>query len=166
VTQPASVPADGHQAVLWVPTLAVPSAPTVGELTAGGVVDVSCYLTAEGWTPTVEEQTVTDERLCSIATLERPGRIQHTLQIAYVHNPASPADNEAYLALARLTTGFFVARIGVPYDQAFAAGDIVDVYPAQMGYRRKQPGTANSVLTVQQKPFIISAVQEDVEVLA
>ena len=166
MTQPMSVPADGNQAVWFVPALADPSAPTVGELTGGSVVDLSCYLTAEGWTPATDEQTITDDRLCSRATYERPGRITDSLEIGYVHNPDSPSDNEAYLALIRLTTGFLVARIGVPYDQAIAAGDLVDVYPVQMGKRRKQPGTANSVLTVAQKPFVTGPVLEDVEVVA
>lgn len=166
MTQPAGVPADGNQAVWWVPTIADAEGPTVAELTAGSVIDASCYLTAEGWTPNTDEQTITDERLCSTATFEQPGRLQHTLEIAYVHNPDSPADNELYLALTRLTSGYFVARIGVPFDQAVAAGDIVDVYPAKMGYRRKQPGTANSMLTVAQKPFITGVVAQDSVVVA
>lgn len=166
MTQPAAVPADGNQAVWWVPAIAVLSSPTVAELTAGSVIDASCYLTAEGWTPGVDEQVITDDRLCSIATFEQPGRIQHTLQIAYVHNPDSAADNELYLALTRLTSGLFVSRIGVPYDQTVAAGDIVDIYPAKMGWRAKQPGTANSVLTVQQKPFITGTVYQDAIVAA
>ena len=166
MSQPLSVPADGHQAVWWVPALADPEHPTVAEMTSGSVIDASCYLTAEGWTPETDEQTVTDDRLCSVASYEQPGRIQHSLMISYVHNPDSPADNELYLALTRLTTGYFVSRTGVPYDQAVAAGDIVDVYPAKMGYRRKQPGTANSVLTVQQKPFITGPVVQDAVVVA
>lgn len=166
MTQPAAVPADGNQAVWWVPAIADVNNPTVAELTAPSVIDASCYLTAEGWTPGVDEQTINDERLCSTATYEQPGRIQHTLAISYVHNPDSPADNELYLALTRLTTGYFVARIGVPYDQPVAAGDIVDIYPAKMGYRAKQPGTANSVLTVNQKPFITGPVVQDAVVVA
>ncbi|MFG2046135.1 hypothetical protein ACGFIW_01725 [Micromonospora sp. NPDC048935] len=166
MTMPNSVPADGNQAVWWVPALADPENPTVAELTAPSVIDASCYLTAEGWTPETDEQTVTDERLCSTSTYEQPGRLQHSLNVSYVHNPDSPADNELYLALTRLTTGYWVARIGVPYDQAVTAGDIVDVYPAKMGWRRKQPGTANSVLTVTQKPFITGPVVQDAVVVA
>lgn len=160
-----SVPADGHQSVWWVPTLADPENPTVAELTAPSVIDASCYLTAEGWTPGTDEQTITDDRLCSTASYEQPGRLQHTLEISYVHNPDSPADNELYLALSRLTSGYFVFRVGVPYDQPVAAGDIVDVYPVKMGYRRKNPGTANSVLTVSQKAFITGPVVQDAVVV-
>lgn len=166
MTQPISVPADGNQAVWWVPALADPENPTVGELTAPSVIDASCYLTAEGWSPETDEQTVEDERLCSVATYEQPGRLQHTLEISYVHNPGSPADNELYLALTRLTSGYFVARIGVPFDQPIAAGDVVDVFPAKMGYRRKNPGAANTVLTVTQKPFITGPVVQDAVVVA
>lgn len=166
MTQPASVPADGNQAVWWVPVIAVAQSPTVAELTAPSVIDASCYLTAEGWQPTTNEQAVTDQRLCTTEDYEQPGRLQHSLQVTYVHNPGSPADNALYLALTRLTSGYWVSRVGVPYDQAIAAGDIVDVYPVKMGWRQKTPGVANSVLTVGQKPFITGPVVQDAVVAA
>lgn len=167
MTQPASVPADGNLKVAWVATIADPANPTAGELTAGSVVDLSCYLTATGFNPATDEQTITDDRLCSRATFERPGRHTDSLEVTYVFNPDSPADDEAYQTLAYLEEGFLALRWGVPYETAFAAADIVDVYPIQCGIQRKQPPTANSVLMAVQKLFIPSpGVQRDVAVAA
>jgi hypothetical protein len=164
MTQPASFPADGSLKVLWVPTIAVVTAPTVAELTAGSVKDLSCYLTAEGFTPATEEQAISDDRLCSRQTFERRGRFQDTLDLAYIYNPASAPDNQAYIALAPGTLGYVVARWGVAFETAIAATQIVDVMPAECGIRKKQPPTASSVLTVGQKIFIRAGVQRDVAV--
>jgi hypothetical protein len=167
MTQPASVPADGNLKVLFVATIADPENPTVAECTAGSVADLSCYLTATGFNPSTDEQTITDDRLCSRATFERPGRHTDSLEVTYVFNPASPGDDVAYQTLAYLEQGFLVLRWGVPYETAIAAADTVDVYPIQCGIQKKQPPTANSVLMATQKLFIPSpGVQRDVTVAA
>lgn len=166
MTQPASVPADGNLKAVWVPAIASTAAPTVAEVTAVGAKDLSCYLTAEGYDPTVDEQVITDDRLCSRQSFERPGRYKDSLTLGYVHNPDSPTDNVAYTTLDYLTTGFVVTRWGVPYEGALAAADVVDVYPVQCGIQMKQKPTANSVLTVMQKLFVTGPVQRDVAVVA
>lgn len=164
MTQPVSIPADGSLKVVWVPTIADVENPTQAELTAGSVVDLSCYLTADGFTPGTDEQTITDDRLCSRQTFEQPGRFTDTLEITYVHNPDSAGNNVAYTTLPRGTTGYVVARWGVDFEDALATGDIVDVYPAKAGVQRKAPPEANSVLKTMQKIFVTGAVQRDVTV--
>lgn len=164
MSQPISISADGSLKVAWVPTIADVENPTQAELTAGSVIDLSCYLTAGGFTPNTDEQVITDDRLCSRQTFERPGRFTDTLEVMYVHNPDSAGNNVAYTTLAYLTSGYIVSRWGVDYETAFATGDIVDVIPAQAGIQRKSPPEANSVLKVAQKIFITGEVQRDVVV--
>lgn len=161
---PKSVPADGNLKVVWVPALADPANPKVTELTAAGVIDISCYLTPDGFSPGGDEQVVNDDRLCSTQTFERPGRFSDTLDIIYVHG--DEVDNAAYTTLKHLTEGFVVERWGKPYDTAFATADVVDVKPAQCGVQRKQPPEANSVLKCAQKMFITGSVERDVAVVA
>lgn len=165
MTQPASVTSDGMVKVAWVATIADPEAPTEAELTAGTVKDLSCYLTDSGWTPSTNEETVTDNRLCSRQTFARAGRFADTLALTYVYNPDSAGDDVARLTLTHLTTGYIVARWGVDYETAFAAGDIVDVYPVQAGVQMKQAATANTPLTIAQNMHITApGVQRDVVV--
>ena len=159
-----STPADGNVKVAFVPTLADPSAPTVTELTAVGVIDLSCYLTADGWTPGLDEQVVSDERLCSTQTFEQPGRSSRTLGIKYVENPTSATDNKAYTTLEPGTSGFLVQRRGVAHSGAFAASDKVDVWPGTAGKYDPQPPEANSVLKVAQKWFVTGTVQQGASV--
>ena len=163
--QPASVPADGYLGVLWVPSLANPLSPTAAELTAVSVVDISCYITGGGYQNAVDEASIQDPRLCSRQTLERPGKFNHSLSLMYVFNPAAPTQNKAYLALTYLTTGFVVARYGVPFDNPWVAGNTVDTNPVQCGQRVKAPTEENSVLKVNQKLYIIGTVGADVVVV-
>lgn len=166
MTQPAAVFSDGNVKVAYVPAIANTAAPTVAELTAVAAQDLSCYLTADGWNPNTDEQVATDDRLCSKQTFENRGRFTDSLEISYVYNIPSSADDEARTTLTAGTTGFIVARWGEDYETAFAAADVVDVYPVTLGVQRKQPAEANSVLRITQKPFVTGTVQRDVAVAA
>lgn len=159
--QPAAIPADGNLRVAYVSAIADTDFPTLAELTAVTTKDLSCYITSDGFQTTLDEQTITDNRLCSKATFERPGRWQKQMTLSYVHNPDSAVDNVAYLTLTYLTTGFIVARWGVAFDTAFADGDLVDVYPIQAGKPMKNPPAENTVLTVTQKLFITAESIDD-----
>ena len=168
MTTPLSVLADGNLKVLWVPAIAVQTAPTVAELTGASVVDLSCYLTPDGYTPGDDEQEVIDDRLCSTQTYSKPGRSSKTLEIMYIFQPQLPAatDNKAYSTLVFLTTGFIVERWGKLFSSAVIATDRVDVKPAQCGKQRKQPPEANSVFKIAQKIYITGAVNENTAVSA
>jgi hypothetical protein len=165
MTQPTSVPADGNQLVLWVPTIAAPSAPTVAELTGVSVVNLSCYLAGNGFNNSVDEGSVDDPRLCSRQTFEQPGKFKHGLNLIYVYNPKSPTNDVARLTLVYLTTGYIVTRYGVAFETTPAAADIVDVYPAKCGKQVKMPSEDNSVLKIGQKIFITGEVEENAVVV-
>src|SRR5687768_15094890 len=141
MTTPVSNLADGNLKVAFVPTIAAPGAPTVAELNAGTVVDLSCYLTPDGFTTGGDEQVVTDDRLCSTQTFEKPGRHTDTLSLSYVYRAqdAAGTDNKAFHTLEHLVTGYIVARWGADYADAFVASDVVDVMPVQAGKQMKQP---------------------------
>lgn len=161
---PKSVPADGNLKVVFLPALAAPETPSAAIINGGTAIDLSCYLTPDGFTPGGDEATVNDDRLCSVQTFEQPGRFSDTLDIIYVFGDAT--DNAAYEGLTHLTTGFVVTRWGKPYDAVFAVADLVDVYPVTAGKQNKQPPEANSVLKTGQKLFVTGAVERDVAVVA
>lgn len=165
---PVSNLADGMVKVMWVPAVTDTSAPTVAEANAVTGVDLSCYLTADGFTPGVDETVITDDRLCSTQTFEKPGRYSDTLTISYVYRAQDSAgtDNKAFTTLEHLTTGFLIIRWGADYETAFAADDVVDVLSVQAGIQQKQPPEANSVLKITQRMFITNAAQRNVAVIA
>lgn len=152
-----STPADGNVSVIVVDAIADPTAPTVAELTAVGVVDISCYLTSDGYTPSLDEQVVADERLCSTQVYEQPGRFTRSLDTIYIDNTNSPneaTDNEAKDTLVPGSTHFLVVRRGIAFDAAYAAAQKVWVTPIKCGQYQDQPPEANSVLKTAQKQFI------------
>jgi hypothetical protein len=166
MTMPVSVPSDGTLRIDYVPAIANTAAPTITELTAVGAQELACYITGDGWQPTGEQAVITDQRLCATQDFEQPGRKTKTLTIVYVHNPADPSNNEAYTTLEEGVTGYLVARYGVPRAQAWAAGDIVDVWPVTAGEPFKNFNGANSVHTATQRMFVTGPVARDAVVAA
>jgi hypothetical protein len=164
VTVPASVTTNGTTSVVYVETIADPSGPLATEINAVSSLDVSCYLTGDGFAPETSENTVEDPRLCQAQTYEQRGDYTDAIELTYVFNPDSPSDNEAHTTLLEGTTGFIVVRWGVDSDAVFAAGDIVDVYPVTFGVQRKQAPTRNGVHRIMQKPFVTGQVYRDVVV--
>ncbi len=166
MTIPASVPTNGTTSAVLVMTIANPAAPDVDEITAVSSLDLSCYLTGDGLNPQTSENTIEDPRLCQVQTFEARGDFTDSLELTYVFNPASPADNEAQLALPAGTSAFVVMRWAVDSEDAFGAGDIVDVYPVVAGIPRKQQPARNGVHKIMQKLFVVGEVMRDVEVVA
>lgn len=165
---PTSIPADGSLKVLWVPTIADPSEPTITEVEALTAVDLSCYITADGWTPATDEQVSTDDRLCSRQTFERVGRFTDTLSVTYVFQGQEPdaEDNKAQATLRHKELGYVIARWGMDYEPDIEIGDIVDVYVVECGVQVKQAPEANGRQKIMQKLFIRSGTQRDVAIVA
>lgn len=163
---PQSVKSDGTLTLLYVQTLADPSAPKLTEINAATSQELHGYITGDGWQPSGEQATITDTRIASTQDFEKPGRKTKSLTVVYVHNPADPANNEAYLTLAEGVTGFVLARYGVPRSQAWAIDDLTDAWPIEAGEPMKNWNGANSVHTATQRLFVTNEVQVDVAVVA
>lgn len=172
VTFPEGVEGEGTIKIVAVPAVADLDAPTVAELTAGTAVDLSCYVTSDGFQPTSEQESRTDRRLCSTQVLAVPGSITYTVgDLVYIYDPQAAAadpENEAYEYLAPGASRYIVVRWGLAYDTAFASGQKVDVYPVTMGAQRKNApvtgaggGEGTSKLTVTQSSFLRAPAEID-----
>lgn len=154
MTQPASVVSDGNVLVLWVTSVADVDEPTLGELTDPAVLDLSCYLTDQGWNPDITEAQAPDPRLCSTEDFSAPGRTSTTIPLVYVTNPDVPSEDEAAVTLVKGSVGWLVERRGVPFEQAVAVGDIVTTWPVKLGVQKEQQPTANTPLTIAQMAYL------------
>lgn len=177
---PASLPADGNLRVTWVPAIADPAAPSAAVLNGTSAVDLTCYLTPDGYAPATDQAVINDDRLCSTDTFEQPGRKTNTLDITYVFRgqDASAADNKAYTTMKENTGGFIVERWGKAYDAAYTNGtaatttapavpaDVVSVTPVKAGVQMELPPEANSILKVSQKMFVTGRKRRQVTVVA
>jgi len=154
MTQPASVTFDGTDLVLWVPTISSISAPSLAELTAGSVVDLSFYFSDTGWAPALTEAGITDNRLASDTDFSGPGRKAYAFPLMYVYNPLVPAQDKARTTLLENTLGYFVERTAVPYSTALAAGQFVRCYAVKLGRQMEAGRTANHPWTIQQQAYL------------
>lgn len=152
MAQTADMLADGNVKIAFVPSIADITAPTTTELTATGVVDLSCFIQAGGFQHTTDEDAVNNAKLCDVTNFEAPGRIKENLTLTYVRK-AQTADDEAYSTLKRLTLGYLVIRYGSAYSDPFATGDVVSVYSVQCGAQQVQSPDANSAIWVTQKQY-------------
>ncbi|EFD50355.1 hypothetical protein HMPREF0569_0498 [Micrococcus luteus SK58] len=164
-TEIPSTPADGNMLVLDVPAIADVDKPTIAELTASSAVDLSCYLTGDGWSPSKEQASIADERLCSTETFERPGRKTRSLEVTYIDNTNSPYETEFNKAVDTLVEGtdhYLVTRRGVPYEEPLAVGQVVEIWPVTAGEQREVAIEANSVTRTVQKLFVRGPVRRAV----
>jgi hypothetical protein len=158
------MPSNGSMLVKFVLAIANTAAPTVTELNAGTATDLSCYITE--LTTNTTENTIEDPRLCSVQIFQARGDNSSELELTYVYNTTSEDDDKARAALTEGTDGFIVIRYGVAAGDNISAGDIVDVYPVQMGVQCKNTPARNSVHTITQKPFVTGTVRFDAVVAA
>lgn len=163
-----STPFDGNMTVWLVPTIANPAAPTAAEITAG--VDISCYLTPDGYAPTAEQATITDDRLCSTETFGQPGRKTRSLTLTGIDNTNSTHEAEFNALVDTLVEGtemFVVRRRGIPYETAVAATtQKVSVLPIKPGMKQDVAPEANSVIRSTWTCFVTGTGQDDVAVAA
>jgi hypothetical protein len=141
VVFPTGVKAQGNIKVAFVPAIADADAPTTAEVTATGALDLSCFLTAEGFSPSVETAKGNPpRRLCTTKQYEQFGSTTYSLaDLSYVVTPQGVAESNGVLAWEKLTpntSGFFVTRYGLNAREVdFTSGQFVDVWPVTLGER-------------------------------
>ncbi len=168
MTTPASAPSDGRTRVDWVPTIADPAAPSAAILNGASTIQLAAYLTPDGYAPADDESVIADQRLSSTEDFERPGRVTSSLALTYIYRgqDGAAADNKAWTTLKKGTAGFIVVRRGKTHDTAYAAADVVTVYPVTCGVQMEAPPEANSIDRVSQKMFVTGTVRRQVAVVA
>lgn len=161
-----STPADGNMLVLLLPDVEDLHAITLAEAKAASAVDISCYLAGGGYAPSLDEQVISDERLCDRQTREAPGRHSRGLDLTYIDNTnaVDAADiNKAVEALIPGSRHVVFVRRGLPFETPVAAGQTYTAYRVTSGQYNEVPPESNSVLKVSQKQFVGgTAVRETV----
>ena len=172
VVYPEGVRARGNESVVFVPAIADLEAPTIAELTATGIANISCYLA--GFSPNGTQESQEDRRLCSEQIFEDPGDVAISIDnLVYVYEPQADvpsATNKAYEVLKRDVTGYLVDRRGLnARTVAFAADQLVDIYPVRMGEQFRvplDPGQQGGKFQISQKAFVTGPYQYDAVVTA
>lgn len=142
-----STPADGLVNTIWVPAIEDIQKPTAEEINAG--TDLSNYVVLGGWSCSPSQDFISDQRENSAQDFENPGRKKisgSSIEVIDNTNTEHSEQNVAMETLAEGAEGYFVRRYGKQTDEAFAAGDTVNVYAVRVGMSAKMAIAANSVL--------------------
>ena len=156
---------DGFGLVLWVPAIADPKAPTVAELTASGVLDLTYKLFGDGFDHQSEVTKFETTRYTLRQTLENEGSEKDTITLKYPY-VGTEAD-VVRLALTRHTTGFIVERLNIAKDVPVEADQLLSIVaPARCGKQREIPRTKNTEVGKIQDLLPTGTVETDVKVVA
>ena len=149
---------DGKRKLVFVPTIANPSAPKVSELTAASVLDLSCLVTAADFTLGASgEDTVNEPALCAVGNDASPGRVNYEAGMNFFRWTTVAEDKAWATFTDKGIGGFLVQRIGKDFDTAFAAGDEVQVYEVITGTPMIQSPTGGGYEKFRQMFYVQSA---------
>jgi hypothetical protein len=158
--------ADGYGIVLWVPTIADPTAPTATELAAGTVKRITYGLAPDGFRHDTTVSTINTGRYTLKQTIELDGTVTDTVEIQYVYNRETPTVVETALGTPG-TAGYIVHALGYESGHTFAEDDVLNaVIPVSTSIARDVPPTANTELMKVLKLNVTGTVHREVAVAA
>ncbi|BAQ32089.1 hypothetical protein [Bifidobacterium scardovii] len=140
---------DGRVKTVAVKSIADVKAPTLAELTADGAVDLSYWLTSDGWKLTHSQDMIDDDREGAAAVGQIPGQEKYTdgtmqvLDNVNVMNGNTPESNDAVEQLVQGSKWYIVRRRGADTDSAWKEGEKVSVFPVTIGIRTPVAHAAN-----------------------
>lgn len=125
---------DARRKLVYVPTLTNPSAPTVAQLSAAGVLDISCLVAAADFTlGATGEDAINDPALCAEGNDSSPGRVNYEGGMNFFRWTTAQEDKAWATFTDKGIGGYLVQRIGKDYRDPFVAGDQVQVYQVITG---------------------------------
>lgn len=136
--RPNAVSAFGTEKWVFVPTLTAPNAPSLAELNAATVLDVTKMFYASSAKPDAStDMARAERRIGDIESFEFPGETQWTLgEAMYQFDPQSAAlstGKKAFEKLPQGTTGWLVRRLGINRDTDLAIGQFITSFPVACG---------------------------------
>lgn len=148
----ADIVNDGMTRVAFVPTISSAAAPTVAEIGAGE--DLEMFLTPDGLGMEFGNDSVDVTALSSTYNAELPGRqtVSTELTLKFQGDAVAP-----FSTFAGKPEGYIVVRRNVAATTAWAISDVAEVYPVQIGTRRRQAPAANEVLKFTVQAFHTAA---------
>lgn len=157
-TVPPAVDQSGNLTIWWVPTIAdVAAVKAATELGGAGAFRVTYSFTTDGWTPTGDQEILTDDRLTLPQGLQSLGKKTRGLTLKYV---ASSAAGSAAVVLTEGLSGYFVERPEVPNATLAAAAQKGFVYKVTLGEQIPGPRDGAGKFTYTQVAAVTGVVSK------
>lgn len=168
--EPAGIDAAGKVSLWWFPAIVDLKNPTLAELGAG----VNLSLIVYDWDPNGTQGSTERSHYGSASVGTSLGRNKYDpAEILYDYDPqdvdGAEDEYEHYSTLIPGLTGVLGDRRGLTPDVAPAAGQVWDLFPAQLGARNRvavQASEEGAKLRVRQKIAIVGDVEQDVVIEA
>lgn len=141
----------------WVVTIASLTAPTAAELNAG--TDLQTVVIKDGLDEKHDQEAVDNTHISSAKETERAGTSKDELELTIKKQSTSLADI-GYNTLVPESLGYLVIRRDKLHTTAYAAGDVVSIYPSECGVRNFVPNKMNEPVQFKQKLFNHTAGQD------
>lgn len=138
----ADLISDGMTKVSWVATIPDISAPSAATVTAGTTLEA--LITPDGLQINASTADVDNSSLASTFTTMKAGRRSFDIAVTFKITDAT-GGGVAYSTLVYLASGFLVVRRNLAVGTAFAATQIVEVYPVQCGQPSRATPAPNEV---------------------
>lgn len=160
----------GVTKLLWVPGeegIAVAAAPETAELSAPGVLDLSCLMVTTYEVRADTADTTSERAVCETANVVTP-TIANYMGNLILFRDWDDSANEFTMTDALVTftlghVGWFVRRLGFPHATAVADGQQVETYKFMSDHAQVQGGTGEGYLKAtiplhQQGTFDVRAI--------
>ncbi|MGA4989867.1 hypothetical protein [Nonomuraea bangladeshensis] len=154
---------DGNVKVTFCLTIADISSPTATECNAG--VDLQTVITKDGLNISPEQAAVDNTALASRDETEDAGTVKYSLELT-VKRQEDSVDDIGWNTLVDRQLGYLVVRRNRPHEDAYQAGDPVEVYPVRCGRPNMQPPELNAAQRFVSKLFNHTAPDTAAEVAA
>lgn len=166
-TIPPSTPVDGNIRTLWVPAIADIRAPKVSELNAVTAVDISLYITKNGFSFTPEQQYIDDGREPQKFIGQALGSTTvSNVGVTVIDNTGGPYEEDFNKAIEALEgDGYIVRRYGLDWEDVFAADQKVTVLAVSVGEKQRLVPEANTQFR-STAPLGVRDYAQDVAVVA
>lgn len=120
---------DGNTKVSFVLTITSIAAPTVAQLGAG--TDLSTFMTKDGLKVPANQNNADNATLADTFDAETIGSEGGQCELT-MYRETPTADDDAWNLCVRGTEGYLVVRRLIAHDTAWAAAQVVEVYPVVM----------------------------------
>jgi hypothetical protein len=142
--------ATGKLKFTFLLSLSSTTAPPASELNAG--VDLQTKIMRGGFDEKHDQSPVDNTHISSLKETERAGTSKDEFTVTFKRDDITGSDI-AYNTCVPGTLAYIAIRRDKLHTTAYAAGDIVSIYPVECGVRMPEPNTINEPLQFKMRFF-------------
>lgn len=153
---------DGDDLLLWIPAngIDVLGSPTVAELTATGVLDISCLVTKANFAlGATGNENIDDPALCAKGSSPAPGNATYEAAMDFFRWTTEEEDEAWNTFTGKGIPGLLAHRVGKPHEFAIAAAQEFAIYGVLTGTPQRLVPETNGGFRKFRQAFMVQSEQ-------